>query len=508
MTKGKVYLVGAGPGDPGLITLKAVQCLAEADVVVYDNLANRTFLKYAPDTAEFIYVGKKGGHHTLAQNEINRLIVEKALSGKKVVRLKGGDPFIFGRGGEEAEELVEAGVEFEVVPGITSAIAVPAYAGIPLTHRNFTSTVAFVTGHEDPTKEKSSIAWEKIATGVGTLVFLMGVGNLEKIADALIAHGRDPSTPVAVIRRGTEPRQKTVTGSLKDIASKARSAGIKPPAIIVVGHVVGLRDKLNWYEAKPLFGKNIIVTRARAQASEFSKRLAELGANPIEFPTIEVVSPDDWSELDRAISELSQYDWIIFTSVNGVKFFLTRLKDTGHDLRTLGKIKIAAIGPKTAQVLRDLYIEPDIVPKEYRAEAIVEQFRRQGVSKAKVLVPRAQEAREVLPEQLREMGLAVDVVTAYRTVKPDQDVETVRRMLEARQIHMITFTSSSTVKNFLAMFERETDDLTKWMEHVAVACIGPITADTARSLGLSVDIVAEQYTIDGLIDKIIEYFHD
>jgi len=317
--EGKVYLVGAGPGDPGLITLKAIECLAEADVVFYDNLANRAFLRYASDAAELIYVGKKGGHHTLAQHEINRLIVEKALSGKKVVRLKGGDPFIFGRGGEEAEELVAAGIEFEVVPGITSAIAVPAYAGIPLTHRSYTSTVAFITGHEDPTKESSSIAWEKIATGAGTLVFLMGVGNLEKIADALITHGRDPMTPVAIIRKGTEADQQTVTGSLQDIAQKARSSGIKPPAIIVVGDVVRLRDRLKWYETKPLFGKNIIVTRARAQASEFSKKLASLGANPIEFPTIEVVPPDDWSELDNAISELDQYDWLIFTSVNGVR---------------------------------------------------------------------------------------------------------------------------------------------------------------------------------------------
>ena len=504
--EGKVYLVGAGPGDPGLITLKAIECLAEADVVFYDNLANRAFLRYASDAAELIYVGKKGGHHTLAQHEINRLIVEKALSGKKVVRLKGGDPFIFGRGGEEAEELVAAGIEFEVVPGITSAIAVPAYAGIPLTHRSYTSTVAFITGHEDPSKESSSIAWEKIATGAGTLVFLMGVGNLEKIADALITHGRDPMTAVAIIRKGTEPDQQTVTGSLQDIAQKARSSGIKPPAIIVVGDVVRLRDRLNWYETKPLFGKNIIVTRARAQASEFSKKLASLGANPIEFPTIEIVPPDNWSELDNAISELDQYDWLIFTSVNGVKFFLARLKETGRDLRALAKIKIAAIGPKTAQELKDLCIVPDIVPYEYRAEAIVEEFKRQGVSKATVLIPRAQEAREVLPEELREMGFTVNVVTAYRTVRPKHDLDSVKQMLKDRQIHMITFTSSSTVRNFVAMFEQEKDDLTKWMQHIAVACIGPITAETAKDLGFSVDIMPDEYTIDGLVEKIIQFF--
>lgn len=504
--EGKVYLVGAGPGDPGLITLKAVECLAEADVVFYDNLANRAFLRYASDAAELIYVGKKGGHHTLAQHEINRLIVEKALSGKKVVRLKGGDPFIFGRGGEEAEELVAAGIEFEVVPGITSAIAVPAYAGIPLTHRSYTSTVAFITGHEDPSKESSRIAWEKIATGAGTLVFLMGVGNLEKIADALIIHGRDPMTPVAIIRKGTEAAQHTVTGSLQDIAQKARSLGIKPPAIIVVGGVVALRDKLNWYETKPLFGKNIIVTRARAQASEFSKKLASLGANPIEFPTIEVVPPDDWSELDNAISELDQYDWLIFTSVNGVRFFLARLKKTGRDLRALGNIKIAAIGPKTAQELKDLCLVPDIVPYEYRAEAIVEEFKQRGASKTKVLIPRAQEAREVLPKTLRKMGFTVNVVTAYRTVRPEHDLDSVKQMLKDRQIHMITFTSSSTVRNFVAMFQQEEDDLSKWMQHIPVACIGPVTAETAKDLGFSVDIMPNEYTIEGLVETIIQFF--
>ncbi|RLB74585.1 MAG: uroporphyrinogen-III C-methyltransferase [Deltaproteobacteria bacterium] len=504
--KGKVYLVGAGPGDPGLITLKAIECLAEADVVVYDNLANRAFLKYAPDTAELIYVGKKGGHHTLAQNEINRLIVQKALSGKKVVRLKGGDPFIFGRGGEEAEELMEAGVEFEVVPGITSAIAAPAYAGIPLTHRHFTSTVAFVTGHEDPTKEKSSIAWEKIATGVGTLVFLMGVGNLEKIAAALMAHGRDPSTPVAVVRRGTEPQQETVTGSLRDIATRARAAGIKPPSIIVVGDVVRLRDNLNWYETKPLFGKNIIVTRAREQASEFSRRLAELGANPIEFPAIEVVPPDVWSPLDRALSGLHEYDWVIFTSVNGVRFFLKRLRDLGRDLRALKDIRIAAIGPKTAEAWRRLHIEPDLVPQEYRAEAIVEEFKRLKVTGGKVLVPRAEEAREVLPGELGKMGFSVDVVSTYKTVRPDQSDWTVRDMLEQGQIDMVTFTSSSTVRNFVSMFEMEEDKLRNWMKHVTVACIGPITADTARRLGFSVDVMPEEYTTESLVSKIVDYW--
>ena len=318
---GKVFLVGAGPGDPGLLTLKAKQCIQEAHVVIYDYLANRTFLQYASENAEIIYVGKKGGDHTMKQEDINALIIEKTANGKTVVRLKGGDPFIFGRGGEEAQELIKAGVPFEVVPGVTSAISVPAYAGIPLTHRDYTATVAFVTGHEDPTKEKSNIRWDKLATAAGTLVFLMGVGNIAKIADRLIACGRSSLTPAAVIRRGTMSDQLTVTGTLENIAERTGNAGIRPPAIIVVGEVVTLREELNWFETKPLFGKRIIVTRAREQASGFLQKLASLGAECIEFPTIQVIPPDSWEPLDRAIEHLSDYAWVLFTSPNGVKVF-------------------------------------------------------------------------------------------------------------------------------------------------------------------------------------------
>jgi uroporphyrinogen III methyltransferase/synthase len=288
---GKVYLIGAGPGDPGLMTLKGKEILSRADVIIYDYLANKAFLEYGKPEAELIYVGKKGGDHTMGQADINRLIVEKSKAGNSVARLKGGDPFIFGRGGEEAQELVAEGVPFEVVPGITSAISVPAYAGIPLTHRDHTATVAFVTGHEDPFKEKSNIHWDKLATGVGTLVFLMGVGNLSKIAENLVRHGRSPETPVAVIRRGTVAEQKTVSGTLDNIAEKVKEAGLKPPAIIVVGDVVGLREELNWFETKPLFGKRIVVTRAREQASGFLQKLSDLGAECIQFPTIEIVPP-------------------------------------------------------------------------------------------------------------------------------------------------------------------------------------------------------------------------
>jgi uroporphyrinogen III methyltransferase/synthase len=373
--KGKVYLVGAGPGDPGLLTLKAQECLSRADVIVYDNLANRAFLQYALDPAEMIYVGKKGGCHTKSQAEINSLMVEKASKGQAVVRLKGGDPFIFGRGGEEAQELVKAGVDFEVVPGISSAVAVPTYAGIPLTHRDYTSTVAFITGHEDPGKEESDIEWDKIATGVGTLVFLMGVGNLKRITDTLMAHGRSPDTPVAVIRRGTIPEQRTLVGPLGNIAKLAKENHMTPPAIIVVGDVVGLREELDWFETRPLFGKCIVVTRAREQASGFLESLGRLGAECMEFPTIEVVPPESFDRLDRAIESLENYQWLVFTSVNGVKYFLERLKALGKDVRDLKGIKIGAIGPKTAETWHGLGINPDLMPDEYRAEAVVACFR-------------------------------------------------------------------------------------------------------------------------------------
>ncbi len=505
-SKGKVYLVGAGPGDPGLLTLKGKECIAKAHVIIYDNLANKDFLKYASKEAELIYAGKKGGDHTLSQQEINTLIVTKAREGKIVVRLKGGDPFIFGRGGEEAQELVKDGVDFEVVPGVTSAIAVPAYAGIPLTHRNYTSTVAFVTGHEDPTKGRSDIAWDKLATGVGTLVFLMGVGNLPKIAESLMGHGRSPDTPVAVIRKGTVSEQNTVVGKLHNIHEIVQQRGIKPPAIIVVGQVVELRQWLNWFEKRPLFGRRIIVTRAREQASQFMHILTELGAECIEFPTIEVIPPESWSPIDRAIGQLSTYDWVIFTSVNGVRFFLERLKQAGKDVRELKGIKIGAIGPKTASVWETFGIVPDLVPKEYRAEAVVELLGKEGLNGKKILLPRAKEAREILPEKLREMGAHVDVVEAYRTVKPDANVNLVREMLSKGKVDMVTFTSSSTVKNFAEMFAGEEREVKEWLEKVAVACIGPITAKTAWGRGFAVHVVPDEYTIEGLTSKILDYY--
>jgi uroporphyrinogen III methyltransferase/synthase len=504
--KGKVYLVGAGPGDPGLLTLRAKECIERADVIIYDYLANEAFLGYANNRAELIYVGKMGGFHTKSQEEINRLICDKAEKGLNIVRLKGGDPFIFGRGGEEAQELANAGIPFEIVPGVTSAIAVPAYAGIPLTHRDYTSTVAFITGHEDPAKEESDIEWERLATGVGTLVFLMGVGNLGKIAEELINNGRSPDTPAAVICRGTVAGQKTIEAKLRDIADIARREGIKPPGIIVVGDIVGLRRELNWFERRPLFGKRIVVTRARGQASRFLSALAESGAECIEFPTIEILPPANFDGMDKAIKSLEYYDWLIFTSVNGVKYFFDRLCGLGKDIRFLKDIRIGAIGPKTAEALNEKGIRPDLLPDEYRAEAMVDEFKKLGAKGLRILFPRVLEARDLLPDELRKMGGHVDVVEAYRTVMPGTATEKIRAMLEAGAIHMVTFTSSSTVTNFIAMFKEDRDKIIQWMEKVDVACIGPITAKTAEGHGLKVSFTAQEYTIDALTSAIVRYY--
>ncbi len=504
----RVFLVGAGPGDPGLITVKGRDCIAGADVIIYDHLANPAMLNWAETRAELIYVGKQGGKHTMAQGDINALIVSKAREGKIVVRLKGGDPFIFGRGGEEAEVLAGEGVAFEVVPGITSAIAVPAYAGIPLTHRDYTSTVAFVTGHEDPCKSRSSIDWDRLATGVGTLVFLMGVGNLGKIASRLAAGGRAPETPVAVIRQGTTSSQCTIVGTLSNISKLAEDQRMKPPAVIVVGEVVGLRDTLGWFEKRPLFGRRIIVTRARAQASGFLSMLEELGAECIEFPTIEVVPPDSWDVVDDGIDSLETFDWLLFTSVNGVEFFLERLAHAGKDIRDLKGIRIAAIGPKTGAVLGNFGIRPDLVPGEYRAEATAAALKERGISGARILLARAAEARDVLPVELRAAGSEVIVAPVYKTIRPQQDTDRIRKFLADGEIDAVTFTSSSTVANFIGMFEGEETGLLEWMKRTAVACIGPVTAETARGKGLEVAFTADPYTIESLCTGLVSYFVD
>lgn len=506
MARPLVYLIGAGPGDPGLITVKGLDCIGKADVVVYDYLANPRFLDAADPNAEIIYVGKKGFDEHVTQDQINDLLVAKALEGdgKVVARLKGGDPFIFGRGGEEALALVEAGVKFEVVPGISAGFGAPAYAGIPVTHRGYTTDMAFVTGHEDPTKGTSDINWPKLATAVGTICFFMGVKNLPNIVENLVANGRPATTPVALVRWGTTPRQEVLVGTLEDIAEKARVAKFKAPAITIVGEVVKLREKLAWFEDKPLFGKTIVVTRSREQASVLTTRLEELGAEVLEFPTIKVVDPESWQPLDDAIRQIADYGWLVFTSVNAVGRFFDRLEYADLDARALSGAKIAAIGPATAAACIERGIRPDYVPEEYRAEGVLEGFLERGVGEGtKVLIPRALEAREVLPDTLRERGAIVDVVPAYRTVLGAGEGPVLDRLVDGT-IDAVTFTSASTVRNFVELAKGI--DVASAMKEVLIASIGPITSDTVRELGMNVGVEAAEYTIPGLVDAVCESY--
>lgn len=502
--KGKVYLVGAGPGDFKLITLKGLECVQKADIIIYDRLVSSRLLAFAKPGTELIYVGKRTEHHTVDQEKINHLLVDKANEGKVVARLKGGDPFIFGRGGEEAEVLAENEIPFEVVPGVSSAYAVPAYAGIPATYRGLASGVAFVTGHENPNKVVSDIDWERLATSVETLIFLMGVHHLPLIVEQMVKNGRPKDTPVALIRLGTTTEQETLVGTLETIVKQVEESNFHPPAITIIGKVVRLRDKLKWFEKKPLFGKKVLVTRSSTQASDFVETLEELGAEVFEFPTIKIIPPESYDDLDRAIRKLSHpassYDWLIFTSANGVTFFFERLKALGKDVRILKDIKLAAIGPATAKKLENLGLNVDYIPLEYRAEGVIEGFEKKGVAGARILIPRAEVAREILPQKLAEMGAEVDLVATYRTVADDSVVKRVKEMLLAEKIDIITFTSSSTVKNFVQLLKDI--NLSRWLKKVKVACIGPITADTARELGIRVDAVAEEYTIPGLVKAI------
>ncbi len=501
---GKVYLIGAGPGDPGLLTLKAKHCIETADVVVYDYLASPFLLDFARPDAEIIYVGKKGGDHTLTQDKINLLLVDKAKLGLNVARLKGGDPFVFGRGGEEAQILLDHGVSYEVVPGVTSAIAAPAYAGIPVTHREHTSFVSFITGHEDPTKKDSSMQWDVFAKSDATLVFLMGVKNLPNIVKNLVAHGKSADTPVALVRWGTTTRQQTVTGTLDTIVDVVKEAGIKSPAVIVIGHVVSLREELAWFDRKPLFSKRIVITRARAQASSLVSQLTQLGAECIEIPTIKIAPPEDLSPLKQAIENISGYDWLVFTSVNGVKFFFDTLFGMGKDVRCLGHLKFACIGPVTKERLSDYGIISDILPKTYRAESVIEAFSGVDIKDKKVLLPRAKVARTILPEELTRMGAFVDEITAYETRMDDSRKAELIDALKAEQIDAVTFTSSSTVSNFMDLLADE--DAQTLLKRVVFASIGPITSDTIRDLGFKPDIEAEEFTIPGLIDSLLNYY--
>lgn len=497
---GKVYIIGAGPGDAGLITLKGIECLRRADVVVYDNLVNEELLKYAPTKTRFIYAGKKGGDHTLSQDAINKLLAREALAGNTVARLKGGDPFIFGRGGEEAEVLAAAGVPFEVVPGVTSAVAVPAYAGIPLTHRALTSTVAFITGHEDPTKKKSDINW-KALSGIGTLVFLMGVKNIKQITRSLILNGKKPSTPAALIRRGTTPRQEIITGTLADIARLAQARKFPPPAILVVGKVVDLRDTLRWFDSKPLFGKGVVITRPERQADDLARLLANEGALPISFPTISIVGPPDWRKFDAAVDHLESYNWLIFTSANGVSSFFDRLRERQKDIRDLRGIKICCIGPATARQIEVRGIRVDLVPEEFIAEGILKSFALLDLAEQKILIPRASSARNILPQELKKQGATVDVVTAYQTVNSGRKKEELEGLINEGKVDIITFTSSSTVTNFVAIMGSDY----VLPPQVRIACIGPVTKAAAKKAGFKIDIEQQEYTMEGMVQSLIDY---
>lgn len=502
MTTGTVYLVGAGPGDPGLLSQKGAECLRRAGVVVYDLLVNRRLLDLAPPDAEMIYVGKKAGEHTLEQTGINQLLVDKAKEGKTVVRLKGGDPFVLGRGGEEAESLADNQVPYDIVPGITSAVAVPAYAGIPVTHRGLSSSFAVITGHEADSKTESSINWEKLATAVDTLVILMGMQNLAATIIKLIEHGRSPQTPVAVIQEGTSPQQKTATGTLIDIIDKVTEQGITSPAIVIVGEVVTMRQKIGWFDNRPLFGKRVLVTRARHQASSLCKLLEERGAEPIELPAIDIRPLADTGELDRAIGNLRHYQWLVFTSTNGVEAFFQRLFSLKQDARALHGLKIGAIGLTTAELLETKGVAPDYIPDTQNNRGFVSGLSDWKITGQNFLLPRADIADEELTRGIRELGGEPDDIAAYITVSATNERERVREILVSDTIDVITFTSSSTVSNLMAVFNDEKPAI----DNPKIACIGPKTAETAEKAGLRVDIIAGEQTIPGLVAAIEEHF--
>ena len=494
-TEGKCVLAGAGPGDLGLVTLRAKEAIEHAEVVVYDYLCNPEILKWAPPDAEIVYAGKKAGRHTFTQAEINDLIVERTRVGKQVVRLKGGDPFVFGRGGEEAEALAAAGIDFEVVPGVSAAIAVPAYAGIPITHRDVTSSFTVFTGHEDPAKPESDLDYGSLVKSGGTLVMLMGVQRLEKVVTALRAHGAEPSMPVALVRWGTTGRQETITGTLENIVDRA--AGFEAPAVAVFGKVVSYRQKLRWFEKRPLFGRRIVVTRTRRQAGALSAKLLLLGADVIELPTTRIELPEDLLEFGELVRDAYQYDWLIFTSPNGVTAFFDMFFKLYQDSRNIGNVRIAAIGPGTAQRIRDYHLTVDVQPDDFIAEAVVESLRQfESVENLKFLLVRAENARDVLPKRLTQLGAIVDEAIAYRTVPETQDDTGARERFERDGADLVTFTSSSTVTNFLAL-------KLPWPRNLRTASIGPITSETMRQAGLKVDVEANRHDIGGLVEAIV-----
>ncbi len=499
-SKGICYLAGAGPGDIGLVTLRLREVMETAEVVVYDALCNPEILKWAPEGAEIIYAGKRAAQHALKQQETNALLVEKTREGKRVVRLKGGDPFVFGRGGEEALELVQAGLRFEVIPGISSTVAAGAYAGIPVTHREHTSQLTIFTGHEDPTKPESRLDYEQLAKNPGTRVMLMGVERIGVIAPELIKHGARADLPVALVRWGTTGRQQTLTGTLADIAAKVEAAGFKAPAVAIIGDVVRLRESLNWFETRPLFGKRIVVTRTRRQAGALTSRLRALGADVIEMPTIRIEPPADKRAMAQMIQDAHSYDWIVFTSPNGVDAFFGAFFKVYKDARDIGGARIAAIGPATAAKVREFHLSVELQPEEFVAEAVVKAFQKEGsLENQRILIARAQDARDVLPVELTKLGAIVDVVAVYRTVPETEDRSGAIARFREEGADMVTFTSSSTAENFMALKL----PLPKTLQ---TASIGPITSATMRKLGLKVDAEARRYDVPGLVEAILAHY--
>ena len=497
---GTVYLVGAGPGDPGLITVSGLQRLESAEVVVYDRLVDRRLVARSPEEAEQVDVGKFPRESRDAQADINALLVSKAMEGKSVVRLKGGDPFVFGRGGEEAEALAKAGVPFQVVPGVTSAIAAPAYAGIPLTHRRFASSFTVVSGAGPRDENGSQVDWERLSHAGGTLVVLMGWENLSQITASLMGAGRSPETPVALVQWGSERYQRSAVGTLATIDEAAQREGLSPPVVAVVGEVVSLRDKLRWFDRSPLFGKRILVTRSQAQAGSLSELLFSEGAQPLELPTIEIQALEDQSELDAALAELGGFDWVVFPSSNAVDAVFNRLNELGRDSRSLHSVQVGAIGSATAASLRDRGIVADFVPEGFVSESVVEGMRHLGVAGAKVLIPGALVRRKAMSRGLEALGAAVREVAVYRNAVPVDACERLSDILE-HDIDFVTFTSGSTVRNLVALLEGDPGRLGE----ARVACIGPVTAAAANEAGLRVDIEAERHTVVGLVEALKAY---
>ncbi|HEV7178338.1 MAG TPA: uroporphyrinogen-III C-methyltransferase [Candidatus Baltobacteraceae bacterium] len=490
-------LVGAGPGDPGLLTLRAAAVLSNADVLLYDALASDAVVALAGPQCEKIFVGKRGGNHAMAQERIEALMISKAHEGRSVVRLKGGDVFVFGRGGEEAQALRAAGVPFEIVPGISSAIAAPAYAGIPVTHRDFNPVLTIATGHEDPSKPESTVDWAKLADPHRTLVLLMAMGNLATIAQRLIEEGLSAATPVAVIRDGTRPTQRTVTGTLATIGNDVSREGIEAPSIVVIGEVVRLRDEIRWFDQTPLFGKRVLITRPAHQAERFAQALYARGVEPILASTITIEPPDDLHAAHRAIDELANYGWVVFTSQNGVDAFFDRLASLGADARYLGKTRVGAIGAKTAERLRERGIRADLIPSAYISEEIARSLIEATRNGERIVIYRAQEARDVLPQMLADAGRLPTVVAAYKTTfATDPDFAS-----KVARADVLTFTSASTLHGFARLLGG-TDSARDAARGKLVACIGPVTAEAAAELGLHVDIIADVYTTDGLLDAL------